>query len=69
VNLLFVLNKALKGVKRDATVLVPEDSWFTKPTKERSSVRLGGTGYLAMASVIAGSLDQTIESRQKVVLV
>jgi len=54
-NSFFVLNKALKGARRDATALVLEDSWFTKPIKECNSVWLVGTGYLAMVSVIVGS--------------
>ena len=49
----FVLNRDLR---RDATALLLEDSWFTMPMKERSSVRFVATGYFMMASVMVGSI-------------
>jgi len=52
----FILNRDLNGARRDVTALVLEDSWFTWPMKERSSVRFVGTGYFMMASVMVGSI-------------
>lgn len=51
-NSFLVLNRGRRGANRVAMAEVLEESWFTKPTKDRRSDRLAGTGNLEMASVI-----------------
>ena len=46
-----------QNVKRNwAVALVLDESWFTGPIKERSSVREEGVGKLVIALVMAGSI-------------
>ena len=43
-NSFFVLKSGRNGARSEATKLVLDDNWLINPTKERSSVRLVGTG-------------------------
>ena len=44
-------------------VEVLEESWFTRPIKERRSVQLEGVGKSAIASVIEGSIRYPLDER------
>lgn len=52
VNSFFMLRRGHRGMSSPASVVVLEDSWFARPTKDRMSVRLVGVGNLAIASMI-----------------
>lgn len=51
-----VLRSGRNGASKVAMVGVLADSWFTRPMKDRRSVRLAGVGNSVIARVIDGSI-------------
>ena len=50
-----LIRKGLNGVISSAIVFVPNVSWLTNPTNERSSVHVVGMGNSVIAAVMEGS--------------
>ena len=63
VNSFLVCRSGRRGARSVAMVEVLDESWFTRPIKERRPVRLEGVRKLGIASVIEGSIRYPSEER------
>ena len=67
-NLFRVLSNGRSGANTFAMSLVLEESWLTRPKKERRSVRMLGVGNCAIASVMSFVANKT-QSKAKCFIV